>query len=80
MIKNQSACQAYDLSSVRLVFTGAAPLGKETAEELQQCYPTWKVRQGYGKSISLCYFSEVTIFGENVFFIESGLEFPALFS
>jgi ribosome assembly protein SQT1 len=48
MVKNQPQLQKYDLSSVRAIFTGAAPLGKETAEELAKQYPTWKVRQGYG--------------------------------
>jgi acyl-coenzyme A synthetase/AMP-(fatty) acid ligase len=48
MAKNNSACSKYDLSSVRSIFTGAAPLGAETAEELQKIYPSWKIRQGYG--------------------------------
>jgi acyl-CoA synthetase (AMP-forming)/AMP-acid ligase II len=48
MAKNQQACSKYDLSSVRAIFTGAAPLGAETAEELQNIYPSWKIRQGYG--------------------------------
>ena len=38
----------YDLSSVRACFTGAAPLGKETAEALQKMFPKWAVKQGYG--------------------------------
>lgn len=48
MAKNQQACSKYDLSSVKGIFTGAAPLGAETAEELQKIYPSWKIRQGYG--------------------------------
>ncbi|RDW62156.1 putative phenylacetyl-CoA ligase [Coleophoma cylindrospora] len=48
MAKNQGACQKADLSSVKCVFTGAAPLGAETADELQKIYPSWKIRQGYG--------------------------------
>lgn len=48
MAKNKSALDKYDLSSVKSIFTGAAPLGKETAEELQSQYPSWKIRQGYG--------------------------------
>jgi len=39
----------YDLSSVRSVYTGAAPLGKETADGLQKIIPSWAIRQGYGK-------------------------------
>ncbi|KUJ09310.1 amp dependent CoA ligase-like protein [Mollisia scopiformis] len=46
--KNQSVVSKYDLSSVNVIFTGAAPLGAETAEELQGFYPSWKIRQGYG--------------------------------
>jgi acyl-CoA synthetase (AMP-forming)/AMP-acid ligase II len=48
MVKNQQLLSKFDLSSVRCIFTGAAPLGKETAEELAGQYPNWKVRQGYG--------------------------------
>lgn len=48
MIKTQSSCSKYDLSSVRTIFTGAAPLGKETAEDLSKLYPHWIIRQGYG--------------------------------
>ena len=48
MTKNHSLCSKYDLSSVRTIFTGAAPLGAETAEQIQSLYPKWKIRQGYG--------------------------------
>jgi acyl-CoA synthetase (AMP-forming)/AMP-acid ligase II len=48
MAKSNQACSKYDLSSVRSIFTGAAPLGAETAEELQKLNPSWKIRQGYG--------------------------------
>lgn len=48
MLKNKSVCDKYDLSSVVGIFTGAAPLGEETAEEFQKQYPTWDIRQGYG--------------------------------
>jgi acyl-coenzyme A synthetase/AMP-(fatty) acid ligase len=49
MAKNQGACSKFDLSSVTSLFTGAAPLGPETAEELQKLYPSWKIRQAYGE-------------------------------
>jgi len=55
MAKNQPACSEYDLSSVQAVFTGAAPLGAETAEELQKVYPSWKIRQGYGRLLITSY-------------------------
>ena len=48
MTKNNPVCSKYDLSSVKSIFTGAAPLGAETAEDLQKLYPSWKIRQGYG--------------------------------
>ncbi|TGO08842.1 hypothetical protein BTUL_0189g00130 [Botrytis tulipae] len=48
LVNNQSICSKYDISSVRGIFTGAAPLGTETAEELQKIYPKWVIQQGYG--------------------------------
>ncbi|KAI4108769.1 MAG: hypothetical protein LQ345_007093 [Seirophora villosa] len=48
MVKNKPVCDKYDLSSVVGLFTGAAPLGEETAAELQKQYPMWQIRQGYG--------------------------------
>lgn len=50
MVNNQSLCSKYDIRSVRSLFTGAAPLGTETAEDLQKIYPKWAIRQGYGTS------------------------------
>jgi len=46
--KQRELCSRYDLSSVRAAFTGAAPLGKETADDLLAMFPDWAVRQGYG--------------------------------
>ncbi|KAL9124089.1 MAG: hypothetical protein Q9217_006545 [Psora testacea] len=48
MAKNKQSMSRFDLSSVNVIFTGAAPLGAETAEEIQQQHPSWKIRQGYG--------------------------------
>ncbi|KAL6710499.1 hypothetical protein ACN47E_008547 [Coniothyrium glycines] len=48
MTKNKEVLQKYDLSSVRALFTGAAPLGAETAEDLLNIFPSWKIKQGYG--------------------------------
>ncbi|KAL8776821.1 MAG: hypothetical protein Q9213_008120, partial [Squamulea squamosa] len=48
MVKNKSKCDQYNLESVQGIFTGAAPLGEETAAEFQEQYPTWQIRQGYG--------------------------------
>ena len=43
----------YDLSSVRFVFSGAAPLGIELTEDLLKKFPKWNVGQGYGMPLSL---------------------------
>lgn len=48
MTKNAQALKSFDLSCVSSIFTGAAPLGAETAGELQTLFPSWKIRQGYG--------------------------------
>jgi ribosome assembly protein SQT1 len=51
MVNSQSACSKFDLSSVTSIFTGAAPLGAEVAEDLHKIYPSWKIRQAYGKRL-----------------------------
>lgn len=48
MVKQKETCAQYDLSSVKTIFTGAAPLGAETAGDLNKQYPDWAIRQGYG--------------------------------
>ena len=48
MAKNSETCREYDLSSVKFLYTGAAPLGKEIVEDLQLEYPDWTVCQAYG--------------------------------
>ena len=48
MVKNAKLLEKYNLDSVRTIFTGAAPTGKETAEALQLQHPKWVIRQGYG--------------------------------
>ncbi|KAJ5626753.1 Acyl-CoA ligase inpC [Penicillium herquei] len=48
MLRNHKECAKYDLSSVSGVFTGAAPLGPETAADFQKLYPKVLIRQGYG--------------------------------
>lgn len=48
MLSSKEICKKYDLSSVRVLYTGAAPTGKETVEELLRLYPTWNICQGYG--------------------------------
>ncbi|KAJ5689000.1 Acyl-CoA ligase inpC [Penicillium macrosclerotiorum] len=48
MLRSQEVCSKYDLSSVKILFTGAAPLGMETATEFLKIYPNVLIRQGYG--------------------------------
>ena len=48
LTKAADTLKDFDLSSVTACFTGAAPLGKETADQLQEMFPKWAIRQGYG--------------------------------
>ncbi|KAK1833092.1 hypothetical protein QBC39DRAFT_346771 [Podospora conica] len=48
MLSSRETCKKYDLSSVRVMYTGAAPTGKETVEDLLKLYPSWNICQGYG--------------------------------
>lgn len=48
LISNPDLCAKYDLTSIRSVFSGAAPLGEETIEAVQKAYPKWHIGQGYG--------------------------------
>lgn len=50
MLSNQAECAKYDLSTVRFIFSGAAPLGQETIAHLNQVWPSWRICQGYGMS------------------------------
>lgn len=48
MLSCKEECKKYDLSSVRTLYTGAAPTGKETVEEMLKWFPKWRICQGYG--------------------------------
>ncbi|OJJ04283.1 hypothetical protein ASPVEDRAFT_85686 [Aspergillus versicolor CBS 583.65] len=48
MLRTPEVCGQYDFSSARSLFTGAAPLGKETALDFQKAYPNVAIRQAYG--------------------------------
>ncbi|KAK4102207.1 acetyl-CoA synthetase-like protein [Parathielavia hyrcaniae] len=52
MLSSKDILKKYDLSSLRCLFTGAAPLGKEIVEEMLRLYPTWRIGQGYGMTES----------------------------
>lgn len=49
LITNKDLVAQYDLSSVRVVFSGAAPLGIEVIDDIKKMFPKWNVGQGYGK-------------------------------
>lgn len=49
MLSGKDICKKYDLSSVRFVFSGAAPLGEETMAALEQLIPSCVVAQAYGE-------------------------------
>ncbi|OTA93371.1 hypothetical protein M434DRAFT_30999 [Hypoxylon sp. CO27-5] len=48
MLRNPELCSKYDLTSLRFVYTGAAPLGAETHEDMLKTFPSLNVGQGYG--------------------------------
>ncbi|KAI1427374.1 hypothetical protein F5Y12DRAFT_783283 [Xylaria sp. FL1777] len=48
LLRNTALCARYDLSSVRFIYTGAAPLGAETHADMAQAFPRITVGQGYG--------------------------------
>jgi acyl-CoA synthetase (AMP-forming)/AMP-acid ligase II len=50
MSKSPDLLKKYDLSSVKIVLSGGAPLAKETINALLKQYPTWVMRQGYGST------------------------------
>lgn len=48
MLSSKEECKKFDLSSVRALYSGAAPTGKETVEEMLRWFPNWHICQGYG--------------------------------
>ncbi|KAI1466557.1 acetyl-CoA synthetase-like protein [Daldinia caldariorum] len=62
MLRNLELCAKYDLSSVRMVYTGAAPLGAETHEDMIKAFPFLNVGQGYGMTETS---TVITSTGEN---------------
>jgi acyl-CoA synthetase (AMP-forming)/AMP-acid ligase II len=47
-LRNPELCSKYDLRSMRFIYTGAAPLGAETHEDMLKAFPAISVGQGYG--------------------------------
>ena len=50
MGKNLDLLRRFDLSSVKTVLSGGAPLAKETIDGLLKHYPHWAIRQIYGST------------------------------
>ncbi|KZZ93313.1 phenylacetyl-CoA ligase [Moelleriella libera RCEF 2490] len=48
LIMNKGRVSKYDLSSVRFVYSGAAPLGAEVIDGILRMFPDWHIGQGYG--------------------------------
>ncbi|KIL87436.1 hypothetical protein FAVG1_09142 [Fusarium avenaceum] len=48
ILRSKEVCAKYDLSSVKFVYCGAAPLGEETIQEVNNIYPDWTIAQAYG--------------------------------
>ncbi|KAJ9144226.1 Acetyl-CoA synthetase-like protein [Pleurostoma richardsiae] len=61
MVNNFEKCRQFDLSSVRFMSSGAAPIGLEYIEQVRVLWPKWNVGQGYGlteSSTAICGTSE----------------------
>jgi acyl-CoA synthetase (AMP-forming)/AMP-acid ligase II len=74
--KNKPILDKFDLSSVRILFTGAAPLGQETAHDLATMYPRWLIRQGYGLTETSTVVSSTS--GLDIWFGSSGSLIPGI--
>lgn len=48
MSKDPNLLQRYDLSSVKTVVSGGAPLSEDTVRRIHTHYPKWVLRQAYG--------------------------------
>ena len=76
MLKNESLMKQYDLSSVRQIITGAAPLGLETAEDLHRIQPTWQILQAYGMTETTAVATHTS--PHDIFFGSAGCLLPLL--
>ncbi|RAO70812.1 uncharacterized protein BHQ10_006824 [Talaromyces amestolkiae] len=76
MLRNKDLMKKYDMSSVTSIFSGAAPLGAETAKELQGVFPDWAIRQGYGLTETATVVSGTT--ATDIWFGSSGNFLPGV--
>uniref|UniRef100_A0A1D1Y9J4 4-coumarate--CoA ligase n=1 Tax=Anthurium amnicola TaxID=1678845 RepID=A0A1D1Y9J4_9ARAE len=64
-LAKQGKVTRFDLSSLRRIYTGAAPIGKDTLGEVSRIYPHVDVMQGYGLTES-CGIASLESPGEGV--------------
>ncbi|KKZ65685.1 hypothetical protein EMCG_01247 [[Emmonsia] crescens] len=76
MVKNEELMKKYELSSVRSIITGAAPLGLETAEQLGNLQPSWSILQAYGLTETTAVVTATS--PHDIFFGSSGSLLPSL--
>ncbi|WEW56234.1 hypothetical protein PRK78_001673 [Emydomyces testavorans] len=76
MVKNADLMKKYDLSSVRHIITGAAPLRNETVEDLHCFQPTWSILQAYGLTETTAVATHTS--PHDIFFGSSGCLLPLL--
>ncbi|XP_072991962.1 4-coumarate-CoA ligase 1-like [Typha latifolia] len=66
------AVDRYDLSSIRIVMSGAAPMGKELQDTLRAKIPNAKLGQGYGMTEAGPVLSMCLAFAKEPFEVKSG--------
>ncbi|KAA8540582.1 hypothetical protein F0562_024499 [Nyssa sinensis] len=71
-IAKSPAVDNYDLSSVRTVMSGAAPLGKELEDTVRAKFPNAKLGQGYGMTEAGPVLAMCLAFAKEPFEIKSG--------
>ncbi|KAL2478980.1 4-coumarate--CoA ligase 2 [Forsythia ovata] len=71
-IVKSPAVDKYDLSSVRTVMSGAAPLGKELEDAVRMKFPNAKLGQGYGMTEAGPVLAMCLAFAKEAFEIKSG--------
>ncbi|KAK9080597.1 hypothetical protein SSX86_000355 [Deinandra increscens subsp. villosa] len=70
--KNEEIVDKYDLSSIRTVMSGAAPLGKELEDTVRTKFPNAKLGQGYGMTEAGPVLAMCLAFAKQPFEIKSG--------
>nr|AGW24660.1 4-coumarate:coenzyme A ligase [Albuca bracteata] len=66
------AVDRYDLSSIRMVMSGAAPMGRELEDKLREKMPNAKLGQGYGMTEAGPVLSMCLAFAKEPFDVKSG--------